>query len=164
MSKKKGKSKGEGGSEASPTGTTTRKPRVVKSFVERLIDKAQNIYTKASEVAQAAEKRGVPAATVHIAKEFVGLASHYRDTVVALRTSGWTPLTKAISIVIEVGSKVAIATESLATYSYIPGVTDGTAKLVVSAVIQQGKRVQALVTTEDGQPCGYIPRSHLVLR
>lgn len=162
--KNRNSNKGEGSAASAGSASGARKPRAKRSFVERMVDKAEVIFAKASEVALASEKRGVPTATVLIAKEFVTLAEKYREAFFELRASSWTPPTKAISIAIEVGSRVAIAPASLATYSYIPGVTDNTAKLVVSAVLQQGKRVQALVTTEDGQPCGYIPRSHLVLR
>lgn len=159
--KNRNSNKGEGGTASASGG---RKPRVQRSFVERLVDKAETIFTKASEVALMSEKRGVPTATVTIAKEFVTLTEKYREAFYLLRASAWTPPAKASSIPIAAGAKVAIAPGSLATYSYIPGVTDGTARLVVTAVLQQGKRVQVLVTTEEGQPCGYIPRSHLVLR
>ena len=168
MSKKKSKGKGqgqsEGGSEASQAETTTRKSRVVKSLVERLVVKAEVIVAKAHEVAVAAAKRGVPEITAKLTREFVPLAEAYRAAFHELRTSGWAPSAQAETILIEEGSKVSIKPESKSMYAYIPGILDGTAKLVVVKVLQSGKRVQALVTTEDGQPCGYIPRSHLVLR
>lgn len=163
--KDRNKNKGEGGSVAAAgSASGGRKPRVQRSFVERLVDKAETIFTKASEVALMSEKRGVPTATVTIAKEFVTLTEKYREAFYLLRASAWTPPAKASSIPIAAGAKVAIAPANVATYNYIPGVTDNTARLVVTAVLQQGKRVQVLVTTEEGQPCGYIPRSHLVLR
>ena len=168
MGKNKNKTRGQGegaGAAASPA-AAAKAPRTVKPFVERLIGKATDIHLKAVEIAKAAETRGAPAATVVIAKEFAGLAEKYRDAIAELQASGWKPSDSSIPLPITEGSKVSIKPENKGLYDYIPGVADGTARLVATKVIEHGmgRMVQALVATEEGTPCGYIPRSHLVLR
>ena len=146
--------------------TASKTSRTVKPFIERLINKAMMIHVKAAEIAKAAEKRGAPAETTMLAKEFVDLAETYRDAIVGLRASGWTPSDSSILPSITESSKVSIKSESKSLYDYIPGVVDGTAKLVAIKVIEHGmgRMVQVLVATEEGTSCGYIPRSHLMLR
>ena len=164
--KTRSQGQGEGSGAAASPAAAAKTPRTVKPFVERLVDKAVGIHIKAVEIAKAAEARGAPAATVVIVKEFAGLAEKYLDAIAGLRDSGWKPSDSSIPLPIVEGSKVSIKPENRGLYDYIPGVADGTAKLVATKVIEHGmgRMVQVLAATEEGTPCGYIPRSHLVLR
>ena len=162
MSKNK-KSKDKSGADGSgtPAPSGGRKPRVKRSFVERLVGKAEDVFTLTSEVAHDAEKRGAPDGVVQVMKEFVGLAEKYREAIFDLRNSGWAPADKSVKINLKEGVKVQIDPKFKDHYDYIPGLQQ---LLTISKVILAGKRTQYLVLAEDGTPCGYVPKSHLLLR
>ena len=163
MSKNKKGNKDKSGVDSSgtPASSGGRKPRVKRSFVERLVGKAEDVFTLTSEVACDAEKRGAPDGTVRVMKEFVGLAEKYREEIFSLRNSGWAPADKSVKIDLKEGTKVQIDPKFKDRYAYISGLQQ---LLTISKVILAGKRTQYLVLAEDGTPCGYVPKSHLLSR
>ena len=161
MSKNKKGNKDKSGAEGSVTPAAGRKPRVKRSFVERLVGKAEDVFTMASEIAHDAEKRGAPDGVVQVMKGFVGLAEKYREEIFGLRNSGWAPADKAVKINLKEGVKVQIDPKFKDHYDYIPGLQQ---LLTISKVISAGKRTQYLVLAEDGTPCGYVPKSHRLPR
>lgn len=148
----------DSGTPATPSG---RKPRVKRSFVERLVGKVEDIFTLTSEVARDAEKRSAPDGVVQVMKAFVELAEKYREEIFSLRNSGWAPADKSVKINLKEGAKVQIDPKFKDHYDYIPGLQQ---LLTISKVILAGKRTQYLVLAEDGTPCGYVPKSHLLPR
>jgi len=159
--KKKGQSAGVGGGGGA---MQSRKARAVKPFVERLIDKAEVIFARGSEIALACEKRGVPREVTTVAKDFLGLVEKFREAFFGLRTSGWVPVKKASSQgPLAIGDKVTIVDqpEIRARYSYLPGGPE--IEMEVKAMIPRGKSFEVLVVPVGSeQSCGYIPRNHLV--
>jgi hypothetical protein len=166
MSKKKHQ-QGAGTSNSSSSSTGTGKKREVKSFVERLIVKADVIYARATEIALACEKRGVPSDVIRNAKEFIPLAETYRERFFALRTSGpdgtpWAPAAKGAVPQIKEGDKVAFKAEFRSKYAYIPGVENDTAVFVASKILPRGKRdIEVLLKDSEGHPYGYSLGSQL---
>jgi hypothetical protein len=158
--------KSDKGGEQSGTGTGTGigtgRPSPMKPFVERMVGRTEAIYAKASEVALDLEKRGAPLAVVKVANDFVGECEKYREAFYELRVSGWKPVS-AEEFDPQAGTKVAINSKNRELYTWIPGVSDGTAALVVARV-NEGARPLYLVGTADGASFGYIPKSHLVPR
>lgn len=158
----KSKSKKSSGDGAGTTGP--RKQRVTKPFVDRLIAKAEVIFSRSAEIALACEKRGVSREIVDDARVFLAAAETYREIFFGLRTSGWEPARKSVSVEIKKGDKVRVSSkpEILARYSYLPG--GATTELVAKEVVARGKSAEVLVATAAGdQVCGYIPRNHLIL-
>jgi len=160
----KNKKRGSDGSSGSAGGATARKARVVKPFVERLIDKSEVIFARGSEIALACEKRGVPREVTTVAKDFLGFAEKFREAFFGLRTSGWVPVKKASSQgPLAIGDKVTIVDqpEIRARYSYLPGGAE--IEMAVKDMIPRGKSFEVLVVPVGSeQSCGYIPRNHLV--
>jgi hypothetical protein len=162
MSKKSSKKKevSERNNDVAEENHSTRSP--MKPFVERMIGRAEVIYTKASEVELALEKRGAPAATTKIASDFIVMCERYREAFYELRASGWKP-PSAEGFNPQAGTRVSVGPKFLDLYAWIPGVTGGTADLVVSKV-SEGVRPLFLVASVDGTSYGYIPKSHLTPR
>lgn len=163
MSKSKKGNKDKSGADGSVTPAVSgiRKTHVKRSFVERLVGKGENVFAMISEIARNAEKRGVPNGVVQVMKEFVELAVKYREAIFDLRNSGWAPADKSVKIDLKEGAKVQIDPKFKDQYDYILGLQQ---QLVVSKVISAGKRTQYLVMAENGTPCGYVPKSHLLPR
>jgi hypothetical protein len=148
-------------SDSSPSAEPkTRKPRVVRSFVERLAAKAETIYKLASNIALKTEKRNVPAPIPSMAKTFVQQVEAFREKLLELRAGDWAPAKASEPFIIKEGDTVTVMAEHKDNYSYIPGVES--AVLTVLKLVPQGKRTNVLVATSDGTPRGYIPKSHLV--
>ena len=157
---KKNRTRTPAGDSSPVTESKTRKPRVVRSFVERLAAKAETIYNLASNIALKTEKRNVPAPIPSLAKAFVQQVEAFREKLLELRAGDWAPSKASEPFIIKEGDTVTVMAERKDAYSYIPGVES--AVLTVLKMIQQGKRTNVLVATADGTPRGYIPKSHLV--
>jgi hypothetical protein len=161
---------GSGSSGSSSAATGTGKKRAVKSFVERLIAKANVICARATELALVCEKRGVPLDVTKNAKEFLPLAEVYRERFFSLRTAGpdgtsWVPSGKGAATQIKEGDLVAFRSEFRVKYAYIPGVEDDTAVFCATKILPRGKRdIEVLLRDAEGKAYGYALGSQLELR
>jgi hypothetical protein len=159
------KSQGKSTSEAAPSPTSTVRRRAsVGTVAERLVSKVTNAFKLVEDALQLGEARGV-SDEILAATRAVAVAAHdCREKLLDLRDSGWQPVSTSSKEIVE-GDHVAVAREHGSTYSYIPGVGDGTAALVAGKVVPTGNRsARVLVVGEAGGVYGYVPRNHLVRR
>lgn len=148
---------------ASSASTPTRKPRVHRTFIERLLGKADVMYSTGTDIAKMIGSRAAPTDIVVVAQDFVGILEKYRERFFALRDSGWSP-PEAAKTDIQEGDTVTIAKKFLARYDYIEGLAEGRTKLVAAKFTPKGsKGIDVLVKdAATSAPYGLIPKSHLI--
>jgi hypothetical protein len=158
-----------GGSSSSPgssssSGPSTRKPMVRRTYIERLLGKAEAMYSIGTDIAKMISGRGAPADIVTVAQEFVGVLEKYRRRFLALRDSGWLPPEPASKAEIKEGDAVSIAKKFLPKYDYIEGLAEGRTKLVAAKLTPKGgKGIDVLVKdAATNAPYGLIPKGHLI--
>jgi len=167
MSKgKKNSSRGEnGGASSSVSGSVARRPMVRKTFLERLVLKADSMFSLGTELAKLLQDRSAPDEIVQIARDFVPVLEKYRERFFALRDSGWSPAERAPKVDFQEGDRVAVLKAHLPRYDYIVGLTDGTTKLVAAKFISRGESAKVIdVLVKDaatGAAYGLIPKSQL---
>lgn len=164
MSKKK-----RNNPDGSQAQTVSSRKKMVKPFVDQMVDKADVIFAKSNEILVRLEKRGAPSEVLAKVRGFVPRVEEYREVLFGLRDSGWQPSAKAEPAKIEPGDRVAIKEEHRDAYSYIRGVSEGTVALRAISVDDVGRSQEIVVESYDPEdssapsvPCGRIPRSRLV--
>ena len=165
------KAQGKSATEAVSSSTTPRRRASMGTVAERLVAKAATAENLVRSAMSLCEARGVPTEILRPAQDVVFAVNNWHAQLVVLRDSGWQPTSQSNRDIVE-GDLIAVARvkEYVATYSYIPGVLDGTAELVACKVVPTGNRsARVLVATRSattGQETayGYIPRNHLVRR
>ena len=168
MSKgKKSPGRGEnGGASAGSAGPAARRPAIRKTFLERLVFKADSMYTYGAELAKMLLDRGAPDEITQKSHDFLPALEKYRELFFALRDSGWAPAEKAPAKGFQEGDRVAVIKAHLPRYDFIAGLAEGTTKLAASKFVARGKSVKVydvLVTDAiTGVSYGLIPKAHLV--
>ena len=144
-------------------GTPARKPHIRRTYIERLLGKAETLYSTGADIAKMINGRGAPAEIVTVAQEFVGVLEKYRERFFALRNSGWSPPESASKVEIKEGDTVSIKKKFLPKYDYIEGLSEGRTKLVAAKFTPKGgKGIDVLVKdAATGAPYGLIPKGHL---
>ena len=155
----------DGGALSSSPGSAVRRPMVRKTVIERLVLKADSMFSLGTEVAKLLQDRSAPDEIVHIAREFVPILEKYRERFFALRDSGWVPAEKAPKKDFQAGDRVSVLKAYLPRYDFIAGLAEGTTKLVAERFVSRGKSEKfADVVVKDadtGVVYGLIPKSHL---
>ena len=168
MSKgKKNSSRGEnGGASSSVSGSVARRPMVRKTFLERLVLKADSMYSLGTELAKMLLDRGAPDDVTQKSHDFVPALEKYRELFFALRDSGWTPPEKAPKKDFQEGDRVMVTKLHLSRYDFIAGRADGTTKLVAAKFVSRGESTKFVdVLVKDAitdATYGLIPKSQLV--
>jgi hypothetical protein len=148
-----------------PEGTKTRKQRVVGTLAERWVEKADKVFSLAADIADKAAKRGAPAEVVESAKALVPLIESWREKFIGLKEIKWEPAGKpAAKTALVEGDSISFVDDPdvIAAYSYIEGVVEKTADLIVGGIAQGvGKTVKILVKDRNGRGYGWVPRGHL---
>lgn len=160
----KNKNRNQSGQEGASAAPRSRAAHHHPTFIERLIGAADTIHAKATMLAAECVRKGVPEETTQVARDFIPVAEKYREVFFGLKASGWAPPANASQVTIAEGDKIAIRQEALADYDYIPGLAEGTTKLIAGPITVAGKHVKVLLLGEDGHPYGRATRSHLQLR
>ena len=161
------KSRSENGSaSAGSSGSTIRRSPNRKTFLERLVFKADSMYTYGAELAKMLLDRGAPDEITQKSHDFLPALEKYRELFFALRDSGWAPAEKAPAKGFQEGDRVAVIKAHLPRYDFIAGLAEGTTKLAASKFVARGKSVKVydvLVTDAiTGVSYGLIPKAHLV--
>ena len=168
MSKgKRNSGRGEnGGTSAGSAGSAVRRPMIRKTFLERLVFKADSMYTHGAELAKMLLDRGAPDEITQKTHDFLPALEKYRELFFALRDSGWVPAEKAPAKGFHEGDRVMVIGKHLPRYDFIAGLAEGTTKLVAAKFVNRGesaKVVDVLVTDAvTGATYGLIPKSQLV--
>jgi hypothetical protein len=171
---------GHGAAAAPSAPKAARKP--IGTVPERLVGKADQIYGLVNDALQLMTKRDAPAAVTTATKTFMAQVEVWRESVFALKASGWVPPEASASKDIVEGDGVRIAKDQHETYKYIfeaLGVEAGAEELVAGPVTTTGRLARVLVrsngtpgeldglgqpTYRPGQVFGYVSRTHLVKR
>jgi hypothetical protein len=165
MSKGRKNASKENGASVSTSGVAIRRPRIRKTFLERLVFKADSMYSLGAELAKLLQYRSAPEEVVQIAREFVLVLEKYRERIFALRDSGWAPSEKASKVDFQEGDRVSVLKAHLSRYDFIPGLAEGSTKLMAAKFISRGKSakfVDVLVSdASTGATYGLIPKSQL---
>jgi hypothetical protein len=161
------KSRSENGSvSAGSSGSTIRRSPNRKTFIERLLAKADSMVSTGTELAQMLQDRIAPSGIHDKALEFVPVLEKYREMFFALRDSGWVPPEKAPMKDFKEGDRVAIVKAHLPRYDFISGLAEGVTKLEVAKFVPRGegaKYVDVLVKDAvTGATYGLVPKSQLV--
>lgn len=168
MTKRNRSNRNDGGSSSSGTAaaasTSTRKPMVRRTFIQRVLARAEIMYSTGADIAKMIAGRGAPDGIETVAQEFVTILEKYRERFFALRDSGWAPPEAASKADIKEGDTVTIAKKFLAKYDYIEGLAEGRTKLVAAKFTPKGaKGTEVLVKdAATSAPYGLIPKSHLI--
>ena len=137
-----------------------------KSFVERMVSKTDSMFSLGTALAKMLRDRGAPEEIIRKSDSFIPELEGYREIFFGLRDSGWVPAKKSSRVEFRVGDRVTVCEEHLSRYSFIPGLEEGTAKLVVAGFVSRGegaKGEDVLVKDADtGAPYGLIPKSRLI--
>jgi len=160
-----GSSNSSSSSDSSASTTSVRKPRVHRTFIERLVAKAEDMYTTGTEIAKMIGGRGAPTDIETVAREFVPILEKYRERFFALRSSGWAPPETGAKIEIKEGDTVTIAKSAIAKYDFIEGLAEGRTKLVAVKFVPRGEGKIVDVLVKDavtGAPYGLILKSILI--
>ena len=160
------KKNGNGSKKEKPEGAAKapRAPRApLGTLAERLLDKAEKVFTYAASVAEITAKRGAPADVVAASKDFVAQTEAWREKFFGLKSSGWMPSKSAAKSALTEGDEVAIVPEQREIYAYIPGLLEGTIKLFAGTILPgaKGKPTRVLVKSAEGQVYGFVPNTHL---
>jgi len=168
MSKGK-RSSGRGadaGASSASSGLSVRKTAIRKTFLERLVFKADSMYTYGAELAKMLLDRGAPDEITQKSHDFLPALEKYRELFFVLRDSGWAPAEKALAKGFQEGEQVTIARKHLARYDFIAGLAEGTTKLVAAKFVNRGESSRYVdVLVKDavtGATYGLIPKSQLV--
>jgi hypothetical protein len=155
-----------GASSAALSGPSIRKTAIRKTFLERLVFKADSMYTYGAELAKMLLDRGAPDEITQKSHDFLPALEKYRELFFALRDSGWAPAEKAPAKGFQEGDRVAVIKAHLPRYDFIAGLADGSTKLTAMRFIARGKsaKVYDVVVTDatTGVSYGLIPKAHLV--
>jgi len=121
-------SRGEGESAAAPT--------VKKSLTvaERMRAKAKTACALLEDLAVLAKRTGAPADIVEKASALSTEISELQLSTALLVTSGWQPVKIAALKDLAEGDAITVAPKHRETYSFVPGLADGTVKLVAGAI------------------------------
>jgi hypothetical protein len=161
--------------------STPRKP--MGTVPERLVDKADHVYSIVNDALQLMVKRDVPSDVELATKECLSQVEAWREKIFGLKSSGWVPVEGSASKDIVEGDHLRIAPDMRETYQYIfdaLGVVPGEEDLVAGLVVKTKRSSRVLVkklgdevpgVDDAGQPLrssdmvfGYVTRSHLVKR
>ena len=161
------KSRSENGSaSAGSSGSTVRRSPIRKTFIERLLAKADSMFSTGTELSKMLLDRGAPDEITQKSHDFVPVLEKYREMFFVLRDSGWVPPEKAPMNDFKEGDRVAIVKAHLPRYDFISGLAEGVTKLVASKFVPRGaggKYVDVLVKDAvTGATYGLIPKSQLV--
>ena len=168
MSKgKRNRSSSENGAApAGSSGAAVRKVGVHKTFIERLLAKADSVFATGSELARMLQDRMAPGDVASKAQEFIPVLEKYREMFFGLRDSGWVPAEKSHKKDFKEGDRVMIVKEHLHRYDFISGLSEGATKLVAAKFVPRGegaKYVDVLVQdAASGATYGLVPKSQLV--
>ena len=167
MSKKKSRSSGENGAaSAGSSGSVARRAGVRKTFIERLVFKADAMFSLGTELAKMLLDRGAPDEFTQKSHDFVPALEKYREMFFTLRDSGWVPAEKAPKVDFKEGDRVTVIKAHLPRYDFIIGLSDGTTKLVAAKFVNRGESARVIdVLVKDavtGVTYGLIPKSQLV--
>ena len=164
--RKSGSGSDHGQSSAGPASPASRRQGVRRSFIERLLAKADSMFASGTELAKMLQDRMAPDEITHKAAEFIPVLERYREMFFALRDSGWVPAEKSHRKDFQEGDRVAIVKAHLPRYDFIPGLVEGVTKLVASKFVPRGeggKYVDVLVKDAvTGATYGLVPKSQLV--
>jgi hypothetical protein len=152
--------------EAPASTPKTRKPMPPRGpLPERLCNKADKIYSMATEMAKELSSRGAPKEKCDAATAFVVQVEAWREGLFALKSSGWVPSDKAVKSVIVEGDPIKIVDEHLARYSFIEGLAEGKVQLVAGSVVEVNRfQVDVMLKDTEGKFYGYAPRKFLTRR
>jgi len=172
MSKKnKGRNASSSGSSAESSETSaakpTRAPRAPRGTLpERLVGKADKVYSLVSEMGKEMAARGAPKDSSDAVTAFLGQVEVWREKIFALKSSGWVPSEKKGKVAIVEGDPIQIVSEHLARYSFIDGLAEGRVQLVAGAVVQVSRfQIDVMLKdAADGKFYGYAPRKFLAHR
>ena len=163
MSKGK-RNAGSGGTPLSPSSSVGRRIGVRKTFIERLLAKADSMFSMGTDLAQMLQDRRAPGEVSGKALEFIPVLEKYREMFFGLRDSGWVPAEKSLKKDFQEGDRVMIVKDHIPRYEYIPGLSEGTTQLVAAKFIPRGgKYVDVLVKdAATGAAYGLVPKGQLV--
>ena len=151
---------------AGSSGVAGRKVGVHKTFIERLVFKADSMFSLGTELARMLQDRMAPGDVASKAQEFIPVLEKYREMFFGLRDSGWVPAEKSHKKDFKEGDRVMIVKEHLHRYDFISGLSEGVTKLVAAKFVPRGegaKYVDVLVQDAvTGAAYGLIPKSQLV--
>jgi hypothetical protein len=159
------KSRSENGSaSAGSSGLAVRRSPNRKTFIERLLAKADSMFSMGTDLAQMLQDRRAPGEVSGKALEFIPVLEKYREMFFGLRDSGWVPAEKSLKKDFQEGDRVMIVKDHIPRYEYIPGLSEGTTQLVAAKFIPRGgKYVDVLVKdAATGAAYGLVPKGQLV--
>jgi len=142
-----------------------RKP--IGTVAERLYTKAETAHKFAADALKLAKARRVPQETIAVMETFMVDIGGWRDKVKMLVDEGWEPAEAATMQDLVVGEAIAIDPEHVEQYAYIPGVREGSIRLVAGEIRPAGRTknvlLKVLATGEQSEQIhGWAPLSHLI--
>ena len=170
------------GAAAAARTSAPRKP--MGTVPERLVDKADHVYSIVNDALQLMVKRDVPSDVELATKACLSQVEAWREKIFGLKSSGWVPVEASASKDIVEGDHLRIAPDMRETYQYIfdaLGVAPGEEDLVAGLIVKTKRSSRVLVkkpaagapgeldglgqsTHSPEQVFGYVTRSHLVKR
>jgi hypothetical protein len=140
-------------------------PRIQKTYLERLIGRSDSMYALGSELVRRLKDRNAPVDIISKAEAYIPVLEQFRELFFGLRDSGWVPVQRGSRQEFVEGARVGILKDQIERYSFIPGLAEGTVRLVADRLFERGtthKYVEVLVKdAETGAVYGLIPKRHL---
>jgi hypothetical protein len=169
MSKNKKSRQENASSETGTTATSAPKTRRASKprgpLAVRLAEKADKVYSMVAATAKELASRGAPQETRGTTMAFLAQVETWRDSIFALKSSGWEPAAKSGKVAIVEGDPIKIVDEHVARYAFIEGLVEGRTLLVAGAVVQVSKlQTDIMLKDTEGKFYGYAPKRFLELR
>lgn len=182
MSRNRARSGSQSTSRASREGETaaaTTPKKTPQTVAERIFNKSKSAHALVESLLELATRTGVPEDLVGMFRNAAADLAQIRTSVVGqLVNSGWQPTKVAALKALQEGDRIMIGAKHREAYAFIPGLADGTVKLVAGTIVRTANgRIQRVLLKSPALPAaetdsveqmpgseavyGYAPLAHL---